>query len=212
MAASRWCPHRPVGLTAGEAGALFLIAVPISAATPDVRAALRKLVRALPEPFRAEAEAAASSRLVDPQQWGSPDIRQPPPRFLEGLQDAVIRGVQVRLGYVDRAGVETERTIHPLGILAKGRSWYLIVHPRPAGEPSGSTGSRPSTRPTNPSTGPRTSTSPRAGETSLAKWTAGARPSRSTGPVHPTGSICFEPPWARTSRSEEPPPMDASPW
>ena len=31
----------------------------------------------------------------------------------------MIHGVQVRLGYVDRAGTETERTVHPLGIVAK---------------------------------------------------------------------------------------------
>src|ERR1700722_17358132 len=36
------------GLTAAEARALFLVAGP-GAATPDVKAALRKLVRALPE-------------------------------------------------------------------------------------------------------------------------------------------------------------------
>jgi predicted DNA-binding transcriptional regulator YafY len=38
----------------------------------------------------------------------------------------VIRGVQVRLGYVDSNGAETERTVHPLGIVAKGPSWYLV--------------------------------------------------------------------------------------
>ncbi|NUT46399.1 MAG: WYL domain-containing protein, partial [Saccharothrix sp.] len=51
---------------------------------------------------------------------------RPPPRFLDELQDAVIRGVQVRLGYVDGNGVETERTVHPLGIVAKGPWWYLV--------------------------------------------------------------------------------------
>ncbi|MGB7818921.1 MAG: WYL domain-containing protein [Ornithinibacter sp.] len=116
------------GLTANEARALFLVAGPASAATPAVKAALRKLVRALPEPFRAEAEAAASSLVLDPLQWGSTRMAQPPPRFLDDLQDAVIRGVQVRLGYVDRTGVETERTVHPLGIVAKGRSWYLVAN------------------------------------------------------------------------------------
>jgi predicted DNA-binding transcriptional regulator YafY len=34
--------------------------------------------------------------------------------------------VQVRLGYVDRKGTETERTVHPLGIVAKGPTWYLV--------------------------------------------------------------------------------------
>ena len=54
------------GLTASEARALFLVAGPASTATPAVKAALRKLVRALPEPFREQAEAAATSVVVDP--------------------------------------------------------------------------------------------------------------------------------------------------
>ncbi|GAA1658168.1 helix-turn-helix transcriptional regulator [Catellatospora bangladeshensis] len=114
------------GLTAGEARALFLVAGPASSVTPAVKAALRKLVHALPEPFRAQAEAAASSLVMDPQRWGSSRAEPRPPRFLDELQDAVIRGVQVRLGYVDREGTETERTVHPLGIVAKGPSWYLV--------------------------------------------------------------------------------------
>ncbi|GIG23626.1 transcriptional regulator [Cellulomonas chitinilytica] len=114
------------GLTASEARALFLVAGPASAATPAVKAALRKLVRALPEPFREQAEAAASSLVMDAQQWGSSRVEHPPPRFLDELQDAVIRGVQVRLGYVDRDGALTERTVHPLGIVAKGTAWYLV--------------------------------------------------------------------------------------
>lgn len=116
------------GLTASEARALFLVAGPASAATPAVKAALRKLVHALPEPFRAPAEAAASSLVRDPRGWGSGPVEHRPPPFLVALQDAVIRGVQVRLGYVDRAGAETERTVHPLGVVAKGASWYLVAH------------------------------------------------------------------------------------
>ncbi|WP_232323840.1 helix-turn-helix transcriptional regulator [Catenuloplanes japonicus] len=115
------------GLTAGEARALFLVAGPASSATPAVKAALRKLLHALPEPFREQAEAAASSIVMDPRRWGSSRGEPRLPRFLDALQDAVIRGVQVRLGYVDRAGAETERTVHPLGIVAKGPSWYLVA-------------------------------------------------------------------------------------
>src|SRR3982075_4276131 len=44
------------GLTADEARTLFLVAGPSSAATPEVKAALRKLVQALPATFRAGAE------------------------------------------------------------------------------------------------------------------------------------------------------------
>ncbi|EXG81964.1 helix-turn-helix transcriptional regulator [Cryptosporangium arvum] len=114
------------GLTAGEARALFLVAGPASAATPALKAALRKLVRALPEPFRVQAEAAASSVITDPQRWGSSPVERRSPRWLDALQDAVIRGVQVRLGYVDSVGAVTERIVHPLGIVAKGPSWYLV--------------------------------------------------------------------------------------
>jgi len=114
------------GLTASEARALFLVAGPASATTPAAKAALRKLVQALPEPFRVQAQAAASSLVTDPQRWGSSRVERRPTRFLDELQDAVIRGVQVRLGYVDSKGAETERTVHPLGIVAKGPSWYLV--------------------------------------------------------------------------------------
>ena len=114
------------GLTASEARALFLVAGPASTATPAVKAALRKLVRALPEPFREQAEAAATSVVVDPRLWGSSQLEPRPHRFLDELQEAVIRGVQVRLGYVDRKGSDTERTVHPLGIVAKGPTWYLV--------------------------------------------------------------------------------------
>src|ERR1700712_841103 len=56
------------GLNAAEARALFLVAGP-APATPKLRAALRKLVRALPEPFRADAQAASMAVVVDPNEW-----------------------------------------------------------------------------------------------------------------------------------------------
>src|SRR6185503_4884863 len=67
------------GLTAAEAQALFMVAGPASA-TPEVKAALRKLVRALPEPLRTRAQAASSAVLVDPSGWDGPaPIRRAPP-------------------------------------------------------------------------------------------------------------------------------------
>ena len=119
------------GLTAREARALFLVAGPASTAAPEVKTALRKLVRALPEPFREQAEAAASSLIVDPRQWGSSHPEPRPPRFLDELHEAVIRGVQVQLGYVDRRGAETSRIVHPLGIVAKRPTWYLVCDTEP---------------------------------------------------------------------------------
>src|SRR6187397_1492765 len=58
------------GLTASEAQALFLLAGPAASTGPEVRSALRKLIRALPATFRADAQAAAGAVVVDPSPWG----------------------------------------------------------------------------------------------------------------------------------------------
>src|SRR5690349_12459789 len=58
------------GLTASEAQALFLLAGPAAARTPQMRSAVRKLVRALPGTFRADAEAAAGAVVIDTARWG----------------------------------------------------------------------------------------------------------------------------------------------
>jgi predicted DNA-binding transcriptional regulator YafY len=113
------------GLTAAEARTLFLVAGPSSAVTPQAKAALRKLVQALPETFRAEAEKAASAIVLDPARWGG--SAPPPPPHLEALQQAVVEGVQVRLGYSDRSRAVTERIVHPLGLVSKGSVWYLVA-------------------------------------------------------------------------------------
>jgi predicted DNA-binding transcriptional regulator YafY len=113
------------GLTAAEARTLFLVAGPSASATPEVRAALRKLVRALPEPFRAEAEAAASAVVLDPTHWDRTSV--PPPPHLGVLQQAVVDGVQLRLRYAGRDRPEGERIVHPLGLVAKASVWYLVA-------------------------------------------------------------------------------------
>jgi len=113
------------GLTAAEARALFLVAGP-SSATPEVKAALRKLVRALPEPFRQAAEAATTSIVVDPHGWdGGPERRLP--ALLDDVQRAVVEGERIAVGYRARDGAETNRRVDPLGLAAKGRYWYLVA-------------------------------------------------------------------------------------
>jgi predicted DNA-binding transcriptional regulator YafY len=110
------------GLTAEEARALLLVAGP-SAATPPVKAALRKLIRALPEPFRADADAAAAAVVVDASGWDR--AARPPPPHLAAVQQATIEGRVIRLRY--RApNQETERLVHPLGLVAKRSVWYLV--------------------------------------------------------------------------------------
>jgi predicted DNA-binding transcriptional regulator YafY len=113
------------GLTAAEARTLFLIAGPSSTATPEAKAALRKLVQALPATFRADAEAAAAAVVLDPAGWGG--SRRPRPTHLDALQRAVVDGMQVRLGYADRARSESERVVHPLGLVEKDAVWYLVA-------------------------------------------------------------------------------------
>jgi len=115
------------GLTSAEARALFMVAGPSSSATPEVRAALRKLVRALPEPLRPQAEAASAAIVVDPTAWGRERPARPAPRHLDLLQQAVIEGDQVQLGYVAGNRTPSTRAVHPLGLAAKGEVWYLVA-------------------------------------------------------------------------------------
>jgi predicted DNA-binding transcriptional regulator YafY len=114
------------GLSLAEARALFLVAGPQAHAAPELKAALRKLVQALPEPLRASAEGAASSVVVDPTAWGEAN-RAHRPAHLEELEAAAIEGAQVRLSYSDRSGKQTTRTVHPLGLALKGTVWYLMA-------------------------------------------------------------------------------------
>jgi predicted DNA-binding transcriptional regulator YafY len=118
------------GLTAAEARALFLVAGPSSAATtPELNAALRKLVRALPEPMRTGAEATSAAVVVDPAGWEgpSPNSSRRIPAHLDEVQRAVVEGEQVRLGYVARDRTASTRLVHPLGLASKGSIWYLVA-------------------------------------------------------------------------------------
>lgn len=106
------------GLTAGEARALFL------RSGPDLRSAMRKLAGALPETFRAAADAVH----VDDVRWGG--VERPADPTVDLLSDAVVRRRQVRFRYGDR-----DRLVAPWGLVDKngpGGTWYLI-----AGTPAG---------------------------------------------------------------------------
>ena len=49
------------------------------------------------------------------------------PDHLEELQRAVIEGVQVELDYRGRDGRASSRTVHPLGLVVKNNTWYLVA-------------------------------------------------------------------------------------
>jgi predicted DNA-binding transcriptional regulator YafY len=113
------------GLTATEARALFLLAGPAAPRTPAARSALRKLVRALPETFRADAEAAADAIVVDPTRWGEDDRARP--ELVDVLQDAVVRRREVLLEYEGRSHRQTQRLVDPWGVVDKDGVWYLVA-------------------------------------------------------------------------------------
>jgi predicted DNA-binding transcriptional regulator YafY len=113
------------GLSAAEAQALFLLAGPAAAVSGEAKAALRKLVRALPQTFRADAQAAASATMIDPTRWGERDRRRP--ELVGWLQTAVIRRRKVRLTYVGSARERTERLVDPWGLVDKDDIWYLLA-------------------------------------------------------------------------------------
>ena len=115
------------GLTEAEVRTLFLVAGPSSSATPEVRAALRKLVRALPESFRATAEAASRAVVVDRAGWDWDGPLRTDPAHLDVVQQAVVEGRQAVLGYVAGDGAVTSRVVHPLGLAVKGSVWYLVA-------------------------------------------------------------------------------------
>ncbi|MBB5953455.1 putative DNA-binding transcriptional regulator YafY [Saccharothrix tamanrassetensis] len=113
------------GLSAAEAQALFLLVGPAAAVSAEARAALRKLVRALPETFRADAEAAADAVVVDPARWGQEGGGRS--GLVALLQGAVVRRRRVRLGYAKRSGERSERVVDPLGLVDKDDVWYLVA-------------------------------------------------------------------------------------
>jgi predicted DNA-binding transcriptional regulator YafY len=104
---------------------LFLLVGPAAAVAPEAKAALRKLVRALPDTFRADAEAAASAVMIDPARWGA-RVRERAD-VVELLQHAVVRRQKVRFGYAGRGREWTERVVEPWGLVDKDDIWYLIA-------------------------------------------------------------------------------------
>jgi predicted DNA-binding transcriptional regulator YafY len=122
------------GLNAEEVRALFMVAGPGSA-TPEVATALRKLVRALPEPFRRRAEVASTSVVVDHRGWtsGGPGTSavglgsRTPLTHLDTVQRGVIESEILRLTYLDRRRNPSTRRVRPWGLASKQGRWYLVA-------------------------------------------------------------------------------------
>lgn len=113
------------GLTSTEARALALLAGPAASVAPPVRSALRKLIQALPDTFRADAEGAADAVVIDATRWSEQNRARP--EVVDVLQDAVVRRRKASLEYKDRRGGRTQRLVAPWGLVDKDDIWYLIA-------------------------------------------------------------------------------------
>jgi predicted DNA-binding transcriptional regulator YafY len=120
------------GLTRDEAVSLVLasLGVPDQA---DLGAALRKVIAALPSVFRDEVAAAQAQVHVDTTPWRrrlpiepARDGERALEPFLLRLRQSLKQGVQVDLGYGRQGQIPTIRRVHPLGLIIKERTWYLL--------------------------------------------------------------------------------------
>ncbi len=115
------------GLSESEVQALFVTKP--SRLLADLRlekasdAALVKLLTALPSVNRRNAELARQRIHIDVSGWNRSSESVP---FLPALQDAVWRERRVRMQYGDD-DCASERSVDPLGLVAKGSVWYLVA-------------------------------------------------------------------------------------
>ncbi|KQR26208.1 hypothetical protein ASF76_02835 [Microbacterium sp. Leaf151] len=114
------------GLTQGEVSALVVALTQSGAATPERIAAMRKLMRAVPEPFRAGAQRVAAATVRDAP-WGDKENDEPP-AAVSKLQRAIADGFRVRLRYDGSSGT-TESEVVPLIVGSRGPRWYLLAAP-----------------------------------------------------------------------------------
>jgi predicted DNA-binding transcriptional regulator YafY len=116
------------GLSPGEIQSLFLARPARLMADLGLKreseAALIKLEASLPAGMRAQAELARQRILIDPRGWRDPAESI---SWLPVLLDAVWRGKQVRFLYARDLCDPAERTGDPLGLVAKGSTWYLVA-------------------------------------------------------------------------------------
>ena len=116
------------GLSEDESRSLFVALAQIGKADPVLEATLRKLVVAVPERFREDAQSAATAIRVDPAGWGQIGSAQRPP-FVDELSRAVVQGRQCVITYQRPAeDSASDRRVHPLGLVTKRNVWYLVAN------------------------------------------------------------------------------------
>jgi len=116
------------GLNEAEIQTLFLTRPPRVLADLGLdkaaEAALIKLLAAMPSVSRRGAEDVRQRIHVDVSGWGQSKEAVP---HLPILQDAVWQERRLRMRYERGDGTTVERVVDPLGLVAKGRLWYLVA-------------------------------------------------------------------------------------
>ena len=115
------------GFTAGEAEAVFLAGLAGPAADlglgGQVASAQRKLLAALPAPWRGGASRISARLHLDPVEW----YREADPvPFLSLVATAVWESRQLSLTYESWKDTG-RRVVHPLGLVLKAGIWYLVA-------------------------------------------------------------------------------------
>jgi predicted DNA-binding transcriptional regulator YafY len=115
------------GLDEAELRALMMTQ-PRALSDPGMAAAAErafgKLMASLPNRMREQAAAMSERLHVDPTGWHATteDLS-----MLPIVQDAVARDCKLTFDYTRADGQRAPRTVDPLGIVAKGTSWYLVA-------------------------------------------------------------------------------------
>jgi len=116
------------GLNEAEIQALFLTRPPRVLADLGLdkaaEAGLIKLLAAMPSVSRRGAEDVRQRIHVDVSGWSQSAESVP---LLPVLQDAVWQERRLRMSYERGDGTAVERVVDPLGLVAKGRLWYLVA-------------------------------------------------------------------------------------
>lgn len=143
------------GLSDTEAQALFLATPARLLADLGLQDAadnaFLKLLAALPAAARDDARHAGERILIDTAGWRQ---REQAPTLLPTLQTAVWSDQRIQMTYTRADGHAVERTVDPLGLVAKGSLWYLVAavegEPRTyradriqSAQPTGETARRP---------------------------------------------------------------------
>lgn len=115
------------GFTPAEAEAVFLAGLGGPASElglgPQVASAERKLLAALPAPWRGGARRIRSRLHLDPVEW----YREAEPvPFLPAVARAVWEERQLAMAYESWSRT-TRRTVHPLGLVMKAGTWYFAA-------------------------------------------------------------------------------------